>query len=227
MRQKDWRPDGGDLMDEAELYYKEAKQTKSWGRKGVNGNGDTVYAFRATGEDQMDNIYQETIHYPRKDHQTRALEALSAQIKDWTSSKWGERETSNVKPYSDDKYKWKLKQPKDGESTTKKVLADGKLKKYHWCEYHKLWTIHSPKECKKQPIGKPRVKKATTKGKTSKYGYKKKPYLEARSALDAEYGIDGADSNTSFISNDEEESLVQNIFNNIEYSNEEEDSESS
>jgi hypothetical protein len=75
-----------------------------------------------------------------------------------------------------------LKAPKDGESTSKMVLSDGKRKKYHWCEYHKLWAIHSPKECKKQPTGKNTGRKALYK-KASNYGQKKKAYMEARAAL--------------------------------------------
>ncbi len=31
VRKKDWKEDGSDLMEEAELYYKEAKSTGSWG----------------------------------------------------------------------------------------------------------------------------------------------------------------------------------------------------
>jgi hypothetical protein len=47
------------------------------------------------------------------------------------------------------KYKWKQVPPKDGESTTKRVLVDGLRKKYYWCVHHKAWTLHSPQECRK------------------------------------------------------------------------------
>ncbi|MFN9978688.1 MAG: hypothetical protein ACK53Y_02180, partial [bacterium] len=47
------------------------------------------------------------------------------------------------------KYKWKLIPPKDGELTTKMVLVDGVRKKYYWCVNHNAWTLHSPAECKK------------------------------------------------------------------------------
>ena len=50
------------------------------------------------------------------------------------------------------KYKWKLIPPKDGESTTKMVLVDGERKKYHWCVNHKAWTLHSPAECKRNNV---------------------------------------------------------------------------
>jgi hypothetical protein len=47
------------------------------------------------------------------------------------------------------KYKWKLIPPKDGESATKMALVDGVQKKYYWCVNHNAWTLHSPAECKK------------------------------------------------------------------------------
>ncbi len=49
LRQRDWKEDGSDLMEEAELFYKEAKQTNKWGKKVPN--ADTMYAFQATTED--------------------------------------------------------------------------------------------------------------------------------------------------------------------------------
>jgi len=220
MRQRDWRPDGSDLMDEAELYFKEAKQTNRWGKKATNGNGDPMYAFRASGE-EFDDIPDPTYHTARKTKELQAIEALSTRIDNLGNQKWDATKTSQ---YSDEKYKWKLKAPKDGESTSKKMLIDGKTKKYHWCEYHKLWTIHSPKECKMQTTGKIRVRKASTKGKRSKYGIRKKSYMEARAALDAEYGLDGYDSNVSISSGDE--SNLSNTGRD-DYSDEEGDSDSS
>ncbi len=77
------------------------------------------------------------------------------------NNKWDRGHTIATRD-EDSKYKWKLKAPKDGESTSKMVLSDGKRKKYHWCEYHKLWTIHSPKECKKQPTGKNKERRLST-----------------------------------------------------------------
>ena len=49
MRKKDWKEDGSDLMEEAELFYKEAKQTHKWGKK--TNNVEAMYAFQATTED--------------------------------------------------------------------------------------------------------------------------------------------------------------------------------
>jgi hypothetical protein len=49
MRQRNWKEDGSDLMEEAELYYKEAKLTGKWGKKAPN--IDTMYAFQETKDD--------------------------------------------------------------------------------------------------------------------------------------------------------------------------------
>jgi hypothetical protein len=54
IRKKDLKDDGGDLMEEAELYYKEAKSTGNWGKK--SSNADTMHAFQATrGDDPQYN----------------------------------------------------------------------------------------------------------------------------------------------------------------------------
>ena len=44
MRKLDWKQDGSDLMDEAEVYYQEAINTHRWGKK--THKQDAVYAFR-------------------------------------------------------------------------------------------------------------------------------------------------------------------------------------
>jgi hypothetical protein len=90
------------------------------------------------------------------------------------------------------------------------VQSDGKRKKYHWCEYHKLWTIHSPKECKKQPTGKNKGRKALYK-KSIKYGEKKKAYMIAKAALATLPEDDSAsdqESNTSVSDNDSNASSI-------------------
>ncbi len=61
---------------------------------------------------------------------------------------------------------------------------DGKTKAYHWCEYHRLWTLHSPKECKKQPTGKYKARKGSS-GKKKKYGLRKKANMDAKAAISA------------------------------------------
>jgi hypothetical protein len=197
MRQKDWKEDGSDMMEEAELYYKEAKQTGNWGKK--SSNVDTMYAFQATRDDGYDDeVEMDRKLVAIKDNQSE-LAVLTAQLKQYNENNKWERENNGPRKDEDSKYKWKLKAPKDGESTSKMVLSDGKRKKYHWCEYHKLWTIHSPKECRKQPTGKYKGKKGGNK-KTSKYGQKKKAYMDVKAALATlaeQDSLSDDDSNTS------------------------------
>ena len=38
--------------------------------------------------------------------------------------------------------KWKLVPPKEGESKVKNV----KGKKFHWCKWHNMWTVHDPED---------------------------------------------------------------------------------
>ena len=52
---------------------------------------------------------------------------------------------SKVKPKSGDKeFGWKSKAPKEGEPKTKTVGDT----KWHFCEKHKRWTLHTTEECK-------------------------------------------------------------------------------
>ncbi len=46
-KQIDWKPDGSDLMEEAEQYYMELKTTRNWGH---NGKSNEIYALQATEE---------------------------------------------------------------------------------------------------------------------------------------------------------------------------------
>jgi hypothetical protein len=46
MRKLDWKQDGSDLMEEAEIYYQEAINAHRWGRKAYR--QDVQYAFKAT-----------------------------------------------------------------------------------------------------------------------------------------------------------------------------------
>jgi hypothetical protein len=100
------------------------------------------------------------------------------------------------------------------------VLTDGKRKKYHWCEYHKLWTIHTPNECKKQPTGKNKGRKAHNK-KASMYGQKKKAYMDARAALATLAEAESLSENDSNTSKSESDSNVSSI-DGRNYSDEEE-----
>jgi hypothetical protein len=59
---------------------------------------------------------------------------------------------------------WKTKAPRKGESTTKSITIQGKVYVYHWCPYHRKWTIHQPKDCllKKKDTEKGGSKKEKT-----------------------------------------------------------------
>ncbi len=45
MRKIDWKEDGSDLMDDAEIYYQEAINTHKWGKRA--NRQEVQYAFKA------------------------------------------------------------------------------------------------------------------------------------------------------------------------------------
>jgi hypothetical protein len=88
----------------------------------------------------------------------------------------------------------------------------------------KSWTIHSPKECKRQPVGK-RGKKIPR--KTNRFN-KRKAYMDVKAAIAAlaqEISMED-DSNTS-ASDEDDNSNTSNTVNGRNYSDEEEGSDSS
>ena len=108
-------------------------------------------------------------------------------------------------------------------------MSNGKTKKYHWCEYHKLWTIHSPKECKRQPTGKYKARKGS-KGKKNKYAQKKKAYMDVKAAVSALAHLDidrDDDSNISPSESEYDSNTSSSTFDGQTYSSEEEDSDAS
>jgi hypothetical protein len=175
MRKLDWKQDGSDLMDEAEVYYQEAINTHRWGKK--THKQDVVYAFRTEESEvakQPSNSYEDII------------KALTAQLKEYAeayTAKWGNPGTSEDR---EKKYAWKLIPPIDNEPSEKRMYTDGKSKVYHWCPPYLQWTIHSPSECKRQPS---RMKKKSifkkTKKKKEDFRVKKSAYLQAKAAYQA------------------------------------------
>jgi hypothetical protein len=162
-KQIDWKPDGSDLMEEAEQYYMELKTTRNWGHIGKSSE---IYALQATEDCEEVNMNDIANNQADKENDTATamqILALATQFKNHQKQKW------------DNKYKWKLKEPKDGEPNTKRVFQDGEKKMYHWCPHHKMWTIHKPEECKKFPI------RNRNQGKAFKD--KRKAYVEAKAAL--------------------------------------------
>lgn len=74
-----------------------------------------------------------------------ANERTELQLKAFNASKQTEKKTSNR-----DKngiQRWKLKEPKDGESH--QMVRKGNT--YHWCPFHASWTAHKPDECRQNP----------------------------------------------------------------------------
>ena len=168
MKEIDWREDGTDLMDDAESFYLNLKNSKVWGHKP---NKESIYALQATAE---------TDDPPTSAH-TEAINTLASELRAFTAQ-------MSEKQKREEKYKWKLVPPKDGESTTKRVLIDGERKKYHWCVHHKAWTLHTPAECKKASQGSQKKRKGHAKGgspKKPKHKDPKKIFNEAKVAFEA------------------------------------------
>jgi hypothetical protein len=58
---------------------------------------------------------------------------------------------------------WKQDPPMNSHQHTKLVLHGNQEKLYHWCSCHKSWTIHTPRECRKQESERKRFERNTGK----------------------------------------------------------------
>ena len=108
-------------------------------------------------------------------------------------------------------------------------MSKGKTEKYNWYEFHKLWTIHTPEECKRQPTGKYKARKGS-KGKKNKYSQKKKAYMDVKAAISALTHLDidsDDDSNISPSESEYDSNTSSSTFDAQTYSSEEEDSDAS
>jgi hypothetical protein len=95
MKQKNWKEDGNDLMEDAELYYKKAKQTGKWGKK--TSNIDTMYAFQATnvnGKRKHNEIEED-----EEETNQSEIAALTAQLKEYNEAKKWEKESGTTPTY--------------------------------------------------------------------------------------------------------------------------------
>ena len=202
MRKIDWKSDGSDLMEDAEIYYQEAMNTHKWGRRAQK--QDVIYAFKAEESDsekedekpKSSSTYEETI------------KALTAQLKEYTEA-YATQFKSSRSNEMDKKYAWKLIPPKDNEPTVKNVLIDGKTKTYYWCPNHNQWTIHQATECRRQPSRlmkkKQKAMKAIKAKKRANFKAKKEAYLQARAAYHAcRYNTSDEEEETSNSDNDED-----------------------
>jgi len=165
-KQLDWKQDGSDLMEEAEQYYLELKTTRSWQPKTKGGE---LYALECTIPGESENSEDSKTDQPT-DKENSMLMALATQMKKI-------RQMEKSKP-KNDKYKWILTPPKDGEQNTKKIFQDRQKKTHYWCPLHRMWTKHSPQECKKLPVGN-RIKdsKASYYKATRKHTWKQKQHF--------------------------------------------------
>jgi len=146
MRKQDWKQDGSDLMDEAEIYYLEAINTHRWGRRTYK--QDVQYAFRATNSETETEEEKEK---SKNNSYEEMIKALTAQLQEQTAAytaRWS-GSNANSQQDMDKRYAWKRVPPKSGEPSTKKMYSDGKNKIYHWCPHHNQWTIHTAAECKR------------------------------------------------------------------------------
>ena len=82
MRKLDWKQDGSDLMEEAEIYYQEAINTHKWGRKTYK--PDVHYAFKSTTSKDEWTEVEKTVDESKK-YQDE-IKALTAQLKEYTTA---------------------------------------------------------------------------------------------------------------------------------------------
>jgi hypothetical protein len=73
-----------------------------------------------------------------------ALEAQVKQLKQGSSgSPTSTTRSSRSTKASDDKFAWKKERPKSTDPQSKTFNK----KRYHWCEKHGMWSIHTPEQC--------------------------------------------------------------------------------
>jgi hypothetical protein len=128
MRKLDWKQDGSDLIEEAEIYYQEAINTHRWGKKAYR--HDVQYAFKATNSEMETEEEKEK---PQANSYEEMIKALAAQLQEQTAAdtaRWSGPSTSSQQ-VMDKKYAWKRVPPKSGEPSTKRKYSDGKHKTYH------------------------------------------------------------------------------------------------
>jgi hypothetical protein len=111
MRKLDWRQDGSDLMDEAEIYYLEAINTHRWGRRTYR--QDVQYAFRATNSETETEEEKEK---SKSNNYEEMIKALTVQLQEQTAAytaRWSGT-NANSQQDMDKRYAWKRVPPKSG-----------------------------------------------------------------------------------------------------------------
>jgi hypothetical protein len=187
LKQIEWKEDGSDLMDEAEAFYLNLREGKSW--KKTHDERDRAYALKASDA---------SVTTDSSSH-VEVLKELTEELKAFAATEKEIRES---------KYKWKQIPPRDGEQTTKRVLIDGVKKKYYWCVHHKMWTLHSPAECRKADENRKKRKSPSKHQGPSK---RKKIQEKARMAFEA-LALLANNTNPSNSSSDREDSNQDSNF---------------
>jgi hypothetical protein len=176
-KQIDWKEDGSDLMDQAEVYYQEAVNKNRWGKKPHKYS--PIYAFKVEESDNEEDMKPKSVNTYEE-----TIKALKAQLKECTEAKSAQTKSSRYDEMNK-KYAWKLIPPKDNDPPVKKVLIDGKAKTYYWCLNHNQWTIHKPSECKRQPSKLKWKKKPMDAKKIANFKARKEAYQQAKAAYHA------------------------------------------
>jgi hypothetical protein len=167
LKQIEWKEDASDLMDEVESVYLSLREGRSW--KKPHDDRARAYALKASDA----SVSRDS---------TQDMESGISKKQSSTLKKYVKAFAATEKQLREQRYKWKQIPPKDGESTTKKVLVDGVRKKYYWCVHHKAWTLHSPQECRKSEQNRKKRKSPNKHDGSSK---RKRTYDKARIAFEA------------------------------------------
>ncbi|MFN7676944.1 MAG: hypothetical protein ACK5N5_00310 [Synechococcales cyanobacterium] len=168
LKQLEWKDDASDLMDEAESFYLNLREGRSW--KKPHDDRARAYALKASDASVSSDSSQD-------------MEPSTPKKPSSTLKKYVKAFAATEKQLREQRYKWKQIPPKDGESTTKRVLVDGVRKKYYWCVNHQALTLHSPQECRKSEENRKKRKSPNKHEGSSKK--KKRTYDKARIAFEA------------------------------------------
>jgi hypothetical protein len=202
MRKLDWKQDGSDLMEQAEIYYLEAIKTHRWGRKAYR--HDVQYVFKAINSETETEEEKEK---PKTNSYEEMIKALTAQLQEQTAAytaRWS-GPSANTQQDMDKRYAWKRVPPKSGEPSTKRMYSDGKNKTYHWCPHHNEWTIHTAAECKRlKPTRGKKDYKNKKAIKRQDFKDKKQAFIQAKAAYEACLGADSDDERDSMDSDNDE-----------------------
>jgi hypothetical protein len=144
-----------------------------------------------------ENYYKDHVMrslWMKLDEDQETIIALKAQLKQQRQPKQQGKSTKNSKQKARTDA-WKLQPPKKGEPQKKTVTINGKDYIYHWCNHHRKWTIHHPKDCMLVNKDKDNKSKNTGKEKKEKSTDKEEPTLKVMAAALKE--IEEADSDSS------------------------------